>query len=117
MKYYLILMTAIALLGSSYSAMSASPEERLCQKVQQCFEASLDESDMTASMRSMIEPMTAQMCDGIKQGYEAMRTTGLESSYHACLNSLANQACEAFGNDETPECQAFERQARKKYGG
>lgn len=92
--------------------------EDLCETIKSCAIKQMGASEITPDMRKMMEPMLAQMCNGMKAKIGQVPTGHvLHDPAVACMRSMDKLGCavlEEGGNVETAECKKYEELARQQ---
>jgi hypothetical protein len=87
-----------------------------CEKIKQCAKARMSPENMRGmpeGMEAMMKQALDSMCMGVMQKAEKAREhQELHQLAAACFKSKAQQSCDKL-KDDTPECIAFKKQAKK----
>ena len=115
-------IVSLALAGLLAPALSSADDissaaKDLCEKVRSCAMAQVAEEDMTPELRQMMEPMLDSMCANMQSKVQDVSAGHpLYQSSIACMRSMEALSCEEMQDEarmQTPECTAYEEQARK----
>ena len=90
---------------------------QLCEKVQSCALAQMQEQDLTPEVREMMQPMLEGMCADMQGKVEDVpRDHRMYKPALECMRSMASLSCEAMQHENrarTPECEEYDRLARE----
>ena len=89
----------------------------LCEKVQSCVMAQINQEDLTPELRQMMEPMVNNMCSQMQTRVQDVQNSHpLHKPAVACMRSMEALSCEDMRDTsrlQTPECEDYEKQARE----
>lgn len=114
-------LTSTLLLANGTVTADQTIEEsldKLCNTMKSCTLAELEaEGEMSAAMKNMVEQMSAQVCQHMDSTFLGMPDDeALQKQAQACIDSMTSMSCKALeemGDNDTPECKAFESMAKK----
>lgn len=102
--------------GTSANSEFETEISALCDKTKTCAIAEMKKS-LPPEMQEMAMGMVSQACVGIQQSYSYLagsEYSGLINSATACMKSMRIKSCaDLMSNPETPECDAYEKEASK----
>lgn len=92
--------------------------EAMCNHAKECALAEMEDAEgMSESVRAMVMQSLSSMCIGLEQAYgAAIRFHELHDPAVACMRSVTALDCSVMmdgGDQETPECLAYQEAAEK----